>query len=52
MRSPQPNLDAGGDFGWRFWCLVPATGIAAGLAAGLLMHLLRFVQMLAWNEGA
>ena len=49
--SPQPN-DAGDDgLGWRFWCLVPATGVAAGLAAGLLMLLLHAVQHLAWGEG-
>lgn len=52
MRSPQPNRDSGDGFGWRFWCLVSATGIAAGLGAGLLMHLLRSVQHLAWGEGA
>ena len=45
--SPQPN-DAGDDgLGWRFWCLVPATGVAAGL----LMLLLHVVQHLAWGEG-
>ncbi|ACL61014.1 chloride channel protein [Methylobacterium nodulans] len=52
MRSPQPNLDYGGDVGLWFWCLAIATGMAAGLAAGLLMQLLRLVQSLAWGEGA
>ncbi|SDM30528.1 H+/Cl-antiporter ClcA [Methylobacterium phyllostachyos] len=52
MSSPQPNLDPGGDFGWRFWCLAPVTGVAAGLSAGLLMQLLHRVQALAWGTGA
>ncbi len=31
---------------------MPATGVTAGLAAGLLMRLLRLMQHLAWGEGA
>lgn len=49
--SPQPNIE---DepltvFTPTFWCLVLITGAATGLAAGLLMKLLRLVQHLAWH---
>ncbi|MCJ2103499.1 chloride channel protein [Methylobacterium sp. E-046] len=47
--SPQPNVVAGGLLGRRFWLLVPATGLAAGLGAGLLMQLLTLVQWLAFG---
>ena len=48
--SPQPNVGLGSLalLPLRFWALVPLTGIGAGLAAGLLMALLRAVQHLAW----
>ncbi len=49
--TPQPNASGDDGLGWRFWCLVPVTGIAAGLAAGLLVLLLHAVQRLAWGEG-
>ncbi|MCJ2124963.1 chloride channel protein [Methylobacterium sp. J-077] len=41
---------AGGPLGRRFWLLVPVTGLAAGLGAGLLMWLLTLVQGLAFGE--
>ena len=48
--SPQPNVECGGSLGRRFWLLVPAIGVAAGLSAGLLMHFLALVQWLAFDE--
>ena len=52
--SPQPNV--GGDptagLRGRFWGLLPAVGIGTGLAAGLLMRLLRAVQRLAWPRAS
>jgi chloride channel protein, CIC family len=36
----------------RFWLLVAATGVAGGLGAVLLVHLLRGVQSLVWSHGA
>jgi CIC family chloride channel protein len=36
----------------RFWLLVLATGIAAGLGAALLVKLLTLVQHLAWPPGS
>src|SRR5262249_33886817 len=38
--------------GQRFWLLVVATGVAGGLGAVFLVHLLRGVQALVWQEGA
>lgn len=49
--SPQPNvLATGGAFAFSasFWLLVVMTGLTTGLAAGLLMRLLRLVQHAAW----
>ena len=49
---PQPNVytsdDAAG-FTASFWALVIMTGVGSGLAAGLLMKLLRLVQHTAWS---
>ncbi len=51
--SPQPNLGARVlGFPWRFWVIAVVTGLLAGLAAGLLMMLLRAVQHLAWSYHA
>src|SRR5262249_58968090 len=36
----------------RFWLLVAATGVAGGLGAVFLVHLLRGVQALVWQPGA
>ncbi|WP_338023493.1 chloride channel protein [Archangium primigenium] len=36
----------------RFWVLVVVTGLASGLSAVLLVSFLRWVQRLAWSEGA
>lgn len=36
----------------RFWVLVAATGVAGGLGAVFLVHLLRGVQALVWQPGA
>lgn len=49
--SPQPNIASG--FGTAglpagLWLLVLLTGIGSGLAAGLLMALLRLVEHFAW----
>lgn len=52
FESPQPNTTASGNlfrFGVRFWIGAIVTGVAAGLAGGLLMKLLRFVQHSAWS---
>jgi CIC family chloride channel protein len=48
--SPQPNVSGDPTAGleWRFWLLVPPVGAGAGIGAGLLMKLLRFVQRTAW----
>lgn len=48
--SLQPNVapDITAGLGWRFWLLIPLTGTVTGLAAGLLMKLLRATQHLAW----
>ena len=47
--SPQPNLqwDAPA-FSGRFWAVIVATGALAGLAGGLLMRLLHWVETVAW----
>ena len=50
--SPQPNVGAAPrdtGLGAAFWLLVALTGLGSGLAAGLLMKLLRLVQHLAWS---
>ena len=50
--SPQPNLlasDGTFAFSASFWLLVVLTGLNTGLAAGLLMKLLRLVQHAAWT---
>lgn len=53
MTTPQPNASGDDGLGWRFWCLVPVTGVAAGLAAGLLMLLFHLVQRVAFGgDGA
>ena len=49
VRAPRPELEAAARLTPRFWLLLVATGIAAGLAAGALMSLLHTVQHLAWN---
>ncbi len=52
MASPQPNvLDAPrrSEFSLSVWGLVALTGIGSGLAAGLLMKLLRLVQHAAYS---
>ncbi len=49
VRAPRPELDAPVRLTPRFWLLLIATGIAAGLAAGALMVLLHTVQHVAWN---
>jgi len=56
MSSPQPNVSdapARPEFSPRFWSLVALTGIGSGLAAGLLMKLLRVIQHAAfgYDEG-
>ncbi len=48
----QPNVPGRGivaSFGVRFWSLVVAVGVAAGLAGAALMKLLRLVQHIAWS---
>ena len=50
--SAQPNVLAAPprtDFSPAFWLLVALTGAGSGLAAGLLMKLLRIVQHMAWS---
>lgn len=50
--SPQPNVLAAPrrtGFPLSFWALVVLTGLGSGIAAGLLMKLLRLVQHLAWS---
>ncbi len=52
--SPQPNLTGAGKtlgFSFRFWVLALLTGAGAGVAGGLLMKLLRWVQHTAWAYG-
>ncbi len=48
----QPNVPGRGivaSFGVRFWALVAAVGVAAGLAAAALIAILRLVQHAAWD---
>ena len=50
--SAQPNVLAisrSVEFSTKFWLLLLATGVGAGLAGGLLMRLLYAVQHLAWQ---
>lgn len=50
--SPQPNVLGAprrSAFPPTFWALVALTGVGSGVAAGLLMKLLRLVQHLAWH---
>jgi len=50
--SPQPNFTDPAlpkHFSLRFWLVAGLTGVTAGIAAGLLMKLLRLVQHLAWH---
>lgn len=52
QESPQPNvLLAAGPTGLssRFWILLVLLGIGTGVAAGLLMDILRAAQHLAWH---
>lgn len=52
LRSPQPNVPGLGivaAYGVRFWALVVAVGVGAGLGGAALMELLRLVQHLAWS---
>lgn len=49
--TPQPNVMGAGSMRVlppKVWGLVCLTGVGTGLAGGLLMKLLRFVQHLAW----
>ncbi|HTB71443.1 MAG TPA: chloride channel protein [Solirubrobacteraceae bacterium] len=51
----QPNVPGRGivaSFGVRFWWLVVAIGVGAGLAGAALIELLRLVQHAAWNYDA
>jgi CIC family chloride channel protein len=51
-RSAQPNVPGRGitaSYGLRFWLLVVAIGVGAGLGGALLMLLLHAVQHLAWD---
>lgn len=48
MQSPQPNVGTQKTLSPRFWLLVWPTGVATGIAAGLLMKLLRIIQHAAW----
>ena len=48
----QPNVPGRGitaSYGVRFWLIVAAIGVGAGLAGAALMELLRAIQHLAWN---
>jgi H+/Cl- antiporter ClcA len=50
--TPQPNVPGKGvvaSYGARFWVLVVAIGVGAGLAGAGLIELLRAVQHLAWG---
>jgi CIC family chloride channel protein len=52
MLSPQPNLNLPSPpLSARFWAVIVATGIGAGLAGALLMRMLYAVERLAWNGG-
>jgi CIC family chloride channel protein len=50
--TPQPNVPGKGivaSYGVRFWLLVVAIGVGAGLAGAGLIELLRAIQHLAWG---
>lgn len=50
--TPQPNVPDRGivaSYGVRFWVLVVAVGVGAGLGGAALIELLRAVQHLAWS---
>ena len=50
--SPQPNVPGQGivaGYGIRFWGLVVAIGVAAGLGGAALMELLKALEHLAWS---
>lgn len=52
MASPQPNVDAAPqrpELSVGLWGLIVLTGVGSGLAAGLLMKLLRLVQHAAFG---
>src|SRR5580698_5637881 len=49
--SLQPNLTQP-DPPPVFWLLIVLTGVAAGIASGLLMRLLRFVEHVTYNPNA
>jgi chloride channel protein, CIC family len=51
-RTPQPNVPGKGvvaSYGVRFWLLVVAVGVGAGLGGAGLIELLRAIQHLAWS---
>jgi CIC family chloride channel protein len=48
----QPNLNVSAStatWSLRFWVVIALTGVAAGLAGGLLMRLLRGIEHVAWR---
>ncbi|HYB24703.1 MAG TPA: hypothetical protein VED41_12955, partial [Solirubrobacteraceae bacterium] len=50
--TPQPNVPGKGivaSYGVRFWLLVVAIGVGAGLGGAGLIELLRAIQHLAWS---
>lgn len=50
--DPQPNalaVSRSMELSARFWLLLALTGLAAGLAGGLLMRLLKATQHIAWS---
>jgi chloride channel protein, CIC family len=50
--TPQPNVPGRGivaSYGVRFWVLVVAVGLGAGLGGAALIELLRLVQHVAWS---
>ena len=50
--TPQPNVPGRGivaSYGVRFWLLVVAVGVGAGVGGAALIELLRAVQHLAWS---
>ena len=53
--SPQPNVPGRGivaGYGARFWALVVAIGVAAGLGGAFLMWILNGIAHLAWGHSA
>lgn len=52
LASPQPNVMGSGSLAAlpvRFWLAAVAVAAGAGLASGLLMRLLKFVERIAWG---